>query len=157
VIVTTSGAFGVEAITVTVGSTVRIPELMYTVTVVSMTVTTPGTGCWGGTVTVTTAGASVEVLGAFVSVTTFGDEGWTPVVGELWIDWAGVGAVSGIETVMVGVIDGQGEVIVMIWTDCDDVAVGLHGTVTVLRPPPDDEEDPDNGAPTLDWAVSVLA
>ena len=38
VTVTTSGALGVEAVTVTVGKTVRIPELMYTVTVVSITV-----------------------------------------------------------------------------------------------------------------------
>ncbi len=64
---------------------------------------------------------------------------------------------NGTGTVMVGVIDGQGDVMVIIWTDCDDVAVGLHGTVTVLIPWTEDANEPDNGGAILECSIGVLA
>lgn len=137
VTVTTSGAFGVTAVTVTVGSTVKTPELTNTVTVVSMTVTTPGTGCCGALVTVTTTGA--------------GDSG---AVNEIVsMETGAVVDDDEAEIVIVGVEEGHGAVIVMTWTECDDVAVGLQGTVTVLI----ETDDPDNGAATLELLTVVLA
>jgi len=63
---------------------------------------------------------------------------------------------NGPGMVMVGVIDGQGDVMVIIWTDCDDVAVGLHGIVTVLMPWAEDADDPDNGGAALESSIGAV-
>lgn len=80
----------------------------------------------------TTAGT--DDSGKFVTVTTTGADDSAAVVELAWTEGKGVVDDSGMGTVMVGVIEGHGEVMVMMWTDCDDVAVALHGTVTVLMP-----------------------
>lgn len=105
---------------------------------------------------VTSAGERVDVPGKFVTVTALVAVGLGPATEELGADCHGAVADGGIETVMVGVIEGQGDVMVITWTETEDVAVGLQGTVTVLTPSADDAGGPDSGAPTLDCSVSVL-
>jgi hypothetical protein len=95
-----------------------------------MTVTTPGIGCCRGLVTVVTAGTDGSE--EFVTVTTTGAGDSEAVVEVTSAESEGVLDNNEMGMVMVGVVDGHGEVMVMMWTECDDVAVGFHGTVTVL-------------------------